>query len=204
MLKPLTLSLSLAVALGACSVSMAGLFASSQCPSPQGPCASPQSSCLPSPQCAPRKHWNFHFPKPCFTYEWVLRKKMVWSCGNSACNTCVTPSSQCGPSSQILGSGQAYPTVYGGTYGTGQMIYGAGTGAGAGAMTTPPPAGGEMTGPATTTAPTGTEVPEPPKVDTPVTTPTPEPPGPAGAAPTPTPPGPGPQSSLLFSTPSGN
>ena len=52
MLKPLTLSLSLAVALGACSVSMAGLFASPQC-SPQVPCASPQS-CLPSAQCAPK------------------------------------------------------------------------------------------------------------------------------------------------------
>jgi hypothetical protein len=185
MLKPLTLSLSLAVALGACSVSMAGLFASSQCPSPQGPCASAQSSCLPSAQCAPRKHWNFHFPKPCFTYEWVLRKRMCWSCGNPGCNTCAMPSSQCGPSSQILGSGQAYPTVYGGTYSAGQM-------------TAPAPA---TTGEMTTPAPTGTEVPEPPKVDTPAA-PTPEPP--AGVAPAPAPPGPGPQSSLLFSTPSGN
>src|SRR5271170_2434868 len=74
MFKPLTLSLSLAVALGACSVSMAGLFASPQCATPQSPCASSQS-CLPSAQssCLPKKHWNFHLPKPCFTYEWVLK-----------------------------------------------------------------------------------------------------------------------------------
>ena len=126
MFKPLTLSLSLAVALGACSVSMAGHFASSQCASPQGgACASPQSSCLPSSQCSlPTKHWNFHLPKPCFTYEWVLRKKMVWSCGNAGCNTCVMPSSQCAPSGQHLGSAQSWPTVYGGTYGSGQ--YGTG------------------------------------------------------------------------------
>jgi hypothetical protein len=188
MLKPLTLSLSLAVALGLTSVSMAGHFASPQCPSPQGACTSPQSSCLPSPQsCLPKKHWNFHLPKPCFTYEWVLRKKMVWSCGNQGCNTCVMPSSQCAPSPQILGSSQAYPTVYGGIYGSGQ--YGSSQ-YGAGHMTAPAPAG-EMTAPAP--APAGDEAPPAPEV--------------APAAPAPAPPAPsapGPQSSLLFSTPSGN
>jgi hypothetical protein len=184
MFKPLTLSLSLAVALGACSVSMAGLFASPQCASPQSSCASGQS-CLPSAQCSlPRKHWNFHLPKPCFTYEWVLRKKLVWSCGNAGCNTCVTPSSQCGPSSQILGSGQAYPTTYGGIYGAGQM-----TAAAPASVMTP--------------APTGDEAPPAPEVapGAPVAPVAPE----APAAPVaPAPPPPGAQSSLLFSTPTGN
>jgi hypothetical protein len=192
MFKPLTLSLSLAVALGACSVSMAGLFASPQCASPQSACASGQS-CLPSAQsCLPRKHWNFHLPKPCFTYEWVLRKKLVWSCGNAGCNTCVTPSSQCGASSQILGSGQ-YPT----TYGSGQVyggIYGGST------MTATAPAAGVMT-----PAPTGDEAPPAPEVApaAPATPGVPAAPE-APAPPAPPAPAPGATSSLLFSTPAGN
>jgi hypothetical protein len=193
MFKPLTLSLSLAVALGACSVSMAGLFASPQC-SPQTPCASGQS-CLPSAQCSlPRKHWNFHLPKPCFTYEWVLRKKLVWSCGNSGCTTCVTPSAQCGPSPQILGSGQGYPTVYGGIYGTGTMTAGA------------------PTSPMTAAAPTGSadEAPPAPEVGgaAPTTPGIPaapvNPDAPPAAPAVPAAPVPGPTSSLLFSTPTGN
>ena len=85
MFKPLTLSLSLAVALVASSVSMAGHFASPQS-SPQGVVAS--SQCLPSAQCdtgcAPaKKHCftmpKFCFPKPVHTYEWVLKKKTVWT-----------------------------------------------------------------------------------------------------------------------------
>jgi hypothetical protein len=193
MFKPLTLSLSLAVALGACSVSMAGIFASSQCATPQSPCASSQS-CLPSAQsCLPKKHWNFHLPKPCFTYEWVLKKKMVWSCGNSGCNTCPMPSSQCGPSSQILGSGQAFPT----TYGSGQVYGGM---YGSGAMTATAPAG------VMTAAPTGDEAPPAPEVApaVPAVPGVPEVPGAPAAPAPPAPSAPGPQSSLLFSTPSGN
>src|SRR5437588_6400277 len=102
MLKPLTLSLSLAVALGACSVSMAGLFGGgsgcSTCglASPQS--VMPTSQCAaPSPQCdtgcnlgskcgglggmcgglGGKKLFScFNKPK-CYSYEWVLKKKRV-------------------------------------------------------------------------------------------------------------------------------
>src|SRR5580704_14588477 len=105
MLKPLTLSLSLAVALGACSVSMAGLFGGSGCStcglaSPQG--SSPSAQCVtPSAQSCntgcglgggKKLMAGFHnwCNKPkCYTYEWVLKKKRVWNChGGSSCNTC--------------------------------------------------------------------------------------------------------------------
>ena len=91
MLKPLTFSLSLALALGFCSVSMAGGhddncttcgLASAQ----GGPYATGQgvAGCDPAP-CAPKKHcFSFHLPKihcnfpklvhTC-SYEWVLKKK---------------------------------------------------------------------------------------------------------------------------------
>jgi hypothetical protein len=192
MFKPLTLSLSLAVALGACSVSMAGLFASSQCPSPQGGACASGQSCLPSAQCLPKKHWNFHCPKPCFTYQWVLRRKLCWSCGNPSCTTCVAPSSQCGPSSQILGSGQAYPTTYGygGIYGAGQMTTAT---PGAAAPMTPATTGDEAP-PAPEVAPAAPTAPAPPAPEAPA----------APAAPAPPAPAPGATSSLLFSTPTGN
>src|SRR5271155_5418851 len=99
MLKPLTFSLSLAVALGFCSVSKAGGL-DSNCTtcglaSPQGgPYASGQGGVAAgcdSP-CAPKKHCfslpSFHLPKihcnlPKIThscsYEWVLKKKHNWS-----------------------------------------------------------------------------------------------------------------------------
>src|SRR6266511_1898669 len=92
MLKPLTMSLSLAVALGVCSASMAGVgkcgIASPQgpCPSPQGPCPSPQS-CGLSGLCGGGGGWKMpslcsYFNKPkCYTYEWVLKKKRVRGCG---------------------------------------------------------------------------------------------------------------------------
>src|SRR4051812_44825162 len=123
MLKPLTLSLSLAVALGACSVSMAGLFGGgggSGC----GTCglASPQSV-MPSSQCAPSPQCNtgcgggmpslcggkklfscFNKPK-CYSYEWVLKKKRVWGCHKNTCSTgCDTG---CG-GSPIYPSSQSY------------------------------------------------------------------------------------------------
>ena len=191
MLKPLTLSLSLAVALGATSVSMAGhTYASSQapCAAPSGQCAMPSSQC--GTTCAPKKKCNLFSgmgnmcsglkklctPKPkCYTYTWVLKKKRVWgchgggnSCGQPACETCgVYPSGQAAP------SGQSYVAP------TGQTAYSA------------PVYGGSMAGgliptpaPAIATAPTGDEAPPAPEIP---------------SAPT------GPQSSLLFSTtPSGN
>jgi hypothetical protein len=96
MLKHLTLSLSLAVALGMCSVSKAGGL-DQNCTtcglaSPQGgPYASGQGvvGCAePCNPCGPRHHFNFHMPKLhcslpkiCHTtsYEWVLRKKHCWT-----------------------------------------------------------------------------------------------------------------------------
>lgn len=122
MLKPLTLSLGLALALGAASVSKAGGHG--------GGCetcglASPQSSpqsVVASPQCdtcapAKKKHCfkmpKLNLPKHTVTYEWVLKKKHVW---NKGCGGCGAPS--CGecaaapavyPTSQVAPSGQAAP-----------------------------------------------------------------------------------------------
>ena len=107
MLKPLTFSLSLALALGFCSVSMAGGhddncttcgLASAQ----GGPYATGQgvAGCDPAP-CAPKKHcFSFHLPKihcnfpklvhTC-SYEWVLKKKHNFcfkhepKCDNGGC-----------------------------------------------------------------------------------------------------------------------
>ena len=156
MLKPLTFSVSLAVALGTCSLGMAGhgkIFPSAQCEGPSGQCATP------SPQgcgdiCGPvgKKCHLFdgfkHRPK-CVEYEWVLKKKHNWGglfqhknpCGD-VCGGCggTYASGQC-PSSQsgVWGSGQggAYGSGQGGAYGTGQ----AGSGQTA-------PATGDAAGPA--------------------------------------------------------
>jgi len=132
MLKPLTLSLSLAVALGASSLSLAGHHGpSAQCetPSPQGIYPSAQGC---GDVCGP-KHRGlglcnfFKHRQKCYTYEWVLKKKRCGGlfghhggggCGN-ACDTCgdvIYPSGQA--SGQILGSGQGYAA--GQTYGAGQ------------------------------------------------------------------------------------
>ncbi len=130
MLKPLTLSVSLALALGACGVSLAGGHHNDGCAtcgiaSPQGSVMSPQSV-VASPQgcetgcdtCAPKKHCfkmpkfnmpKLSLPKCSYTYEWVLKKKKHITfghkaCGNSGCNECggeaVYPTSQVAPSSQ--------------------------------------------------------------------------------------------------------
>lgn len=191
MLKPLTLSLSLAIALGACSVSMAGgLFhGNSGCTtcgiaspqgvvSPQAPLVSAQcDTCAPT--CAPKKKCNLFsgmhlnlgsLCKPkCYTYTWVLKKKRVWGCGgngcgNTGCNTCASP---------VYATGQSSPQAYAApqAYGAAQTVYGAPAPA-----ATIAAAPGEMT-----SVPAGDEAP------------------PAPAAPAN-----GPQSSLLFSTPSGN
>jgi hypothetical protein len=183
MLKPLTLSVCLAVALGACSLGVAGghgTYGTSQCPTPQ---CGPSEQCAPSAQCgqtcAPRKHCfanmcgnflNKCKPKPkCYTYEWVLKKKHCgggWfgghcsgACGGApACDTCgVWPSSQ-------WPSGQGY----GGIYGSGQaMTYGAGQ-MGSGQMGSGQMGAGQMApgamAPAPTAAPAGEEAPPAPEM----------------------------------------
>lgn len=131
MLKPLTLSLGLALALGAASVSKAGGHGAAGCDtcglaSPQG---SPQSV-VASPQCdtcAPAKKHCFSgfkmpkisLPKCTYTYEWVLKKKKVWGhkspCGSTGCNECaapaVYPTSQVAPSSQAPYAAPQYAPV---------------------------------------------------------------------------------------------
>src|SRR5579864_5846413 len=87
MLKPLTLSVSLAVALGACGVSMAGNLgdgcvlcglASPQCAKPSAQCATPSPQCN---LCAKTKSClsglkSLCTPKPkTYCYEWVLKKR---------------------------------------------------------------------------------------------------------------------------------
>lgn len=136
MLKPLTLSLSLAVALGAASMSLAGHHGKSM---PSAQCETPSAQCAPSAQCetpcAPKKHcalFDLFKPKPkCYSYEWVLKKKRCGGglfgkhhkggdCGEMACDSCgdAYPSAQW-PSAQggVWGSGQAYV----GGHGSGQM-----------------------------------------------------------------------------------
>ncbi len=133
MLKPLTLSLSLAVALGLCSVSKAGLHDSgcTTCglASPQGVVASPQSTvgCGEAP-CKPKHQWGSGLKKMggmfhhSVSYEWVLKKKHNFSFGHgsSGCSTCGTsapvyPTGQgVAPTSQTVPSGQySAPSVYG-------------------------------------------------------------------------------------------
>ncbi len=136
MLKSLTLSLSLAVALGICSVSKAGLHDNncSTCglASPQGVVASPQGNyggCGEAP-CGKKRQFGsclknlFHHQ---VTYEWVLKKKHNWFNHGGGCNTCgsapvyatgqgIAPSGQyAAPSGQYSApSGQyAAPQVYG-------------------------------------------------------------------------------------------
>jgi hypothetical protein len=150
MLKPLTFSLSLAVALGLCSVSMAGGndTGCSTCglASPQGVVASPQgvtysdcNTCSP-----PKKHCftlptlpHFSLPKlKCSTsYEWVLKKKttisLVSGCGNGGGHGGCAPVYPTGqgvvaPSGQgaIVPTGQGYsytPTTY-----PGAQVFGGG------------------------------------------------------------------------------
>ncbi len=133
MLKPLMFSLSLAVALGLCSVSKAGGhddncttcgLASAQ----GGPYASGQGAACEAP-CAPKKKhcFSFHLPKiscpklvhTC-SYEWVLKKKHNFSfahapkCGTAGCDPVyatgqggAAPSGQgAAPTGQIYGAGQ--------------------------------------------------------------------------------------------------
>lgn len=138
MFKPLTLSVSLAMALGACSVSLAGLFHKDDCAtcglaSPQGVVAPSAQSVIASPQsydagcgdvcdpCAGGKKHNMlgflkklHKPKM-YTYEWVLKKKRVKhhggsDCGTPSCDTCGTTAVY--PSAQYASpqGGATYPS----------------------------------------------------------------------------------------------
>jgi hypothetical protein len=125
MLKPLTFSVSLAVALGACSLGMAGNHGIL----PSGQCEYPSAQACPSSQCdtgcgdvcgpVTRKHRLcnlFQHRQRCYTYEWVLRKKRCWNlfghrggCGQTSCDTCgVTPSAQ-------------WPSAQGGEYSSPQV-----------------------------------------------------------------------------------
>jgi hypothetical protein len=134
MLKPLTFSLSLALALGFCSVSMAGGhdtncttcgLASAQ----GGPYATGQggAGCEPS-ACAPKKHcFSFHLPKihcnfpklvhTC-SYEWVLKKKH---------NFCFQKSNNgCAPAGGVYATGQGGAAPSGQYGGPSGQAYGAG------------------------------------------------------------------------------
>jgi hypothetical protein len=130
MLKPLMFSLSLAVALGLCSVSKAGGH-DDNCTtcglaSPQGgPYASGQGAAACESQCAPKKKHCFHFSLPKIhcpklvhtcSYEWVLKKKhnFSFSHANKGCDNVyatgqagVAPSAQgAAASGQVYGAGQ--------------------------------------------------------------------------------------------------
>ena len=139
MLKPLTLSLSLAVALGAASMSLAGhhgkSMPSAQCETPSAQCDTPSAQC--ETPCAPKLRCSLFDrfkPRPkCYSYEWVLKKKRCGgglfgglhnrggACGGeTACDSCgdTYPSAQW-PSAQggVWSSGQGYAPA---SYGSGQ------------------------------------------------------------------------------------
>src|SRR5947209_7962402 len=134
MSKSLTLSMSLAIALGFSGVSFAGHHGSAGCEtcglaSPQGyasPQASPQGYTESCGTCAaPKKHFlDCLKPKPkMYTYEWVLKKKKVHGHHAAApscetCGTAVTPSGQYASPQGTYAAPQAWPAPQ--TYGTNQ------------------------------------------------------------------------------------
>jgi hypothetical protein len=137
MLKPLTLSLSLAVALGFCSVSMAGGHGNDGCTtcglaSPQGglyPSAQGPIGCETPAPCGKKCHLfsDLHCKlkslcHPPVCYEWVLKKKRLWGhhggC-TDGCSTPVYPTGQVAPSHQ---GGYAAPQAAP-VYGAGQHTY---------------------------------------------------------------------------------
>ena len=132
MSKSLTLSMSLALALGFAGVSNAG-HKTAGCDtcglaSPQGVVASPQASAQgyeTCDTCAPAKKKHAFLaclkPKPkTYTYEWVLKKKKVHGHKADSCDTCgtgVTPSAQ-------YASPQGTYAAPQGTYAAPQAMYG--------------------------------------------------------------------------------
>jgi hypothetical protein len=191
MLKPLTLSVGLAVALCAGGVSLAGhKSACSTCglASPQSAIASPQGVTPSAQGCAPASSCGICGKKPSFfsnlgklcqpkpktyTYEWVLKKKKVWGHKSSGCNVCggaVTPSGQ-------------YAATPTGQYSSPQTYSSPVYGASQTASAAVPPVG-EIT-------PAGEEVPPPP-ANVPEKPPVPTPATPGTAS-----------TGMLFSTPSG-
>ena len=135
MLKPLTLSLSLAVALGFCSVSKAGGY-DQNCTtcglaSPQGgpyatgqgcdtPCA-PKKHCFKL--CLPKIHCNLPKLQHTCSYEWVLKKKHNFclvrggghgnGCDGGAAPVYATGQGGVAPSGQGGHTPYAAPQVYG-------------------------------------------------------------------------------------------
>ena len=137
MLKPLTLSLSLAVALGFCSVSMAGGHGNDGCStcglaSPQGgPIASAQgpiaTGCDVGDTCGRKKCSLFsglggHLDglhcklkslcNPPVTYEWVLKKKRLWGHHGGGCGDGCGDGG-CG-AAPVYATGQVAPSGQGG------------------------------------------------------------------------------------------
>jgi len=123
MSKSLTLSMSLALALGFSGVSFAGHGDCATCglASPQGVAASPQGGYETCGTCGPaKKHWSMPKfsmpaclkPKPkMYTYEWVLKKKKVHGHAAASCDTCgtaVTPSGQYSSPQSTYAAPQAY------------------------------------------------------------------------------------------------
>jgi hypothetical protein len=192
MLKPFTLSLSLAVALGLCSVSRAGGH-DSNCTtcglaSPQGVVASPQGSyaggcgqqaCKPSRLSCLKNLFHHEV-----TYEWVLKKKHVWHRGGG-CNTCGGGGVYASGQGGVAPSGQ-YAAAPSAQYGSGQyaapQVYGAGQRAFIPARTTSSIA--SLPAEMTPAGPSGEEVPPAPEVKGTATT--------------------GSRGGLLLPTPSGN
>ena len=139
MLKPLTLSLSLAVALGFCSVSMAGIhdgcstcgLASPQggpIASAQGPIATCETVC--APKCSRFSGLRERLKAACnppVCYEWVLKKKRLWGHHGGGCQSYET----CGVAAPVYATGQVAPSGQGGWAApSGQGGYGAPSGQG--------------------------------------------------------------------------
>jgi hypothetical protein len=186
MSKSLTLSMSLALALGFSGVSLAGHnsgCATCGIASPQGtvaPMSSPQGVVESCDTCAPaKKKHSFKLsmpsclkPKPkMYTYEWVLKKKKVHGHAAESCDTC----------------GTAAPVTYSSPQGTyaAPQAYGAPQTYGAAQTASLLPTS-EMKAPVS-----GDTVPAAPAA-------------PAPAAPVPPAPTTGAQSSLLYLAPAGN
>jgi hypothetical protein len=216
MLKTLTLSLSLAVALGFCSVSKAqGLFhkadgcATCGIASPQGPVVSPQGP-APSPQgeCGPVCSGECGARKKCHLFENLHGMGNKMSCSFTDLCAKLKPKPKCYTYEWVLkkkrvwghhGGGCGTPgcetcgiaSPQGG-YSSPQAGYTSPQASyGSGQVATTAPMGGMMAAPAPIG---GDEAPPAPEVS-PAAPPVPAPPAP---------PAPGATSSLLFSTPSGN